>query len=55
MKILIIVGITLLLLVIVIGTLLWLSSRPITKDRATSEIQRIIEGSLNDKKSITNY
>jgi D-alanyl-D-alanine carboxypeptidase len=52
MKILIIVGITLLLLVIVIGTLLWLSSRPITKDRATSEIQRIIEGSLNDKKSI---
>jgi D-alanyl-D-alanine carboxypeptidase len=52
MKILIIVGVTLLLLVIAIGILFWLSSRPITMNQAAFEIQRIIENSLDDKKSI---
>ena len=52
MKILIIIGVALLVLIIAVGTLYWLNSRPISKNQAVSEIQKIIEKSLNEKKSI---
>ncbi|PKN99607.1 MAG: hypothetical protein CVU43_15060 [Chloroflexi bacterium HGW-Chloroflexi-5] len=52
MKVLKIVGIVVLLLVIVFGVLMWLNSRPVTKDQAVSEIKGFIDNSLNDKKSI---
>ncbi len=52
MKVIKILGITVLILVIVIGGLIWLSSKPVTRDQANSLIKGYVENSLNDKKSI---
>ncbi|HCS38416.1 MAG TPA: hypothetical protein DIW44_02380 [Anaerolineaceae bacterium] len=52
MKVIKILGITVLILVIVIGGFFWLSSKPVTRDQANSLIKGYVENSLNDKKSI---
>ena len=52
MKVIKILGITVLILVIVIGGFIWLSSKPVTRDQANSLIKGYVENSLNDKKSI---
>lgn len=52
MKVLKIIGISVLLLVIVFGVLFWLNSRPLTKDQAISEIQNNVDNSLDEKKSV---
>jgi len=52
MKVLKIVGIVVLLLVVVFGVLIWVNSRPISKDQAVSEIKGFVDNSLNVKKSI---
>lgn len=52
MKILKILGIAVLLIVIVFGALIWLNSRPITRDQAISDIKGFVDNSLNEKKSI---
>lgn len=52
MKVIKILGITVLILIFVIGGLVWLSSRPVTKDQADSVIKGYVDNSLNDKKSI---
>lgn len=52
MKVLKILGIAVLGLVIVLGVLIWLNSRPVTKDQAITGIKGFVDNSLNDKKSI---
>ena len=52
MKVVKILGIAVLALVIVASVLIWLSSRPISRDQAISEIKSLVDKSLNDKKSI---
>ncbi|MBA4385576.1 MAG: hypothetical protein C0410_12630 [Anaerolinea sp.] len=52
MKVLKILGITVIILVIGAGALFWLSSRPATRDQAISAIKGFVDSSLNEKKSI---
>lgn len=52
MKVIKIIGIPVLLVVIVFGVLFWLNSRPLTKDQAFTEIQNIVDNSLDEKKSV---
>lgn len=42
----------LLTIIILLGTLVWFSSRPLTKDQALEEIRKVVNGSLNNKQSI---
>ena len=52
MTIIKIIGVVVLVLVAAIGFLYWLSSKPIMKDQAISDIKGIADKSINDKKSI---
>lgn len=52
MKVLIILGIAFLLLITLFGVIFWSNSRPVTKDQAISEIMKIVDNSLDEKKSV---
>ncbi len=52
MKGLKIAGVVILVLVVIIGGLLWVNTKPLTKDEAVTQIQKIIKNGLNTKKSV---
>jgi D-alanyl-D-alanine carboxypeptidase len=52
MKILKIIAMVLLLLVIIVGVLFWLNTRPLTKDQAISQIHTMVDNNLNEKNSV---
>lgn len=52
MKILKIIGLCFLVLAVTLGVLIWLNSRPLSKDQADLDIKRIIDNSLDEKKSV---